>query len=111
MRLQKRLNRCYVHRQSITLLLPFMRAISTCRPLTVHICTDGSKQLPLWYPSPPSYSDHGNVSYVAAVPYRCSSGLATSVAEATFADTAYYLYSQRGRNWKIGKPRIAGLRE
>ncbi|KAI0761408.1 hypothetical protein BC629DRAFT_995759 [Irpex lacteus] len=32
--------------------------------------------------------------------------LATSVAEATFADTAYYLYSQRGRNWKIGKPRV-----
>ncbi len=31
--------------------------------------------------------------------------LATSIAEGTFADTAYYLYSERGRNWKIGKPR------
>ncbi|KAI0761409.1 hypothetical protein BC629DRAFT_995836 [Irpex lacteus] len=32
--------------------------------------------------------------------------LATSVANGTFSDTAYYLYSQRGRNWKIGNPQI-----
>jgi hypothetical protein len=31
--------------------------------------------------------------------------LATAVANGTFSDTAYYLYSQRLRNWKIGKPR------
>jgi hypothetical protein len=29
--------------------------------------------------------------------------LATAVANGTFSDTAYYLYSQRLRNWKIGK--------
>ncbi|KAI0086240.1 hypothetical protein BDY19DRAFT_1059097 [Irpex rosettiformis] len=32
--------------------------------------------------------------------------LATSVANGTFADTAYYLYSQRSRSWKIRKPRV-----
>ncbi len=32
--------------------------------------------------------------------------LATCVDEGTFADTGYYLYSQRVRNLKIGKPRV-----
>ena len=32
--------------------------------------------------------------------------LATAAAEGTFSDTAYYLYSRRLRNWKIGEPRV-----
>lgn len=32
--------------------------------------------------------------------------LASSVSGGTFADTAYHVYSQRQRNWKIGKARV-----
>lgn len=39
-------------------------------------------------------------------PPALQEALAASVAGGTLSDTAYYLYSQRLRNWKIGKPRI-----